>query len=518
MAAILSAVLYTGGDMRRTGADDDANDRTLIERRDPLIGTTLDHHFRINFALAAGGFGAIYHATDLRTDAEVALKVLKPQLANDPMVVERFRREATMLANLRDPHTIVAYDLGEADGTLYIVMELLHGESLYERFRAHGPLPWRRVAHIARGVCSSLAEAHALGVVHRDLKPANIHLETRGNDPDFAKVLDFGIAKIVQGGGHEHNELTQAGHMVGTVDYMSPEQMVGGELTARSDIYTLGVVIYEMVSGRTPFAHQHTLTATLSAVLTQAPEPLSLHAQVPVELDEIVARCLEIEPHNRYPDVIELGHALDAVELRGMTQAGPAASLAALEHTVRSPRLGLAVQTADRTLEQPVPTFPHAPPTLEQTAPFSRPDESTPAPAAAFHRDLLTNEATRVDVHVSDSHEPVIDARGPRYRTPVRGSGHPPPVSARGSQPILSYPVVPAPSAREPVPALDLARPDRPFAMRHGTVPPPPSAVPPRQPPARSYREVIAQETVLRRILWVVLFLAATLVTVLATR
>src|SRR5215831_17637507 len=276
----------------RTAADGEAFERTIISGSDPLVGTVLDQRFRIDCQLAAGGFGAIYRATDVLSDAEVALKVLLPGLARDPMVVARFRREGQTLASLRDPHTITAYELGEApDGTLYIVMELLHGESLYTRFRREGPLPWRRVLHVAAGVCSSLAEAHALGVVHRDLKPANIHLEFRDGDPDYVKVLDFGIAKIVQGNGIEHTQLTQAGQMIGTVDYMSPEQMVGGELTPASDIYTLGVVLYEMIAGRTPFADAQTATAILAAVLTRAPEPLSTYARVPVLLDRIVARC-----------------------------------------------------------------------------------------------------------------------------------------------------------------------------------------------------------------------------------
>src|SRR5436305_64267 len=137
-------------------------------------------------AAGAGGFGAIYRATDVLSDAQVALKVLLPRLARDPMVVARFRREGETLATLRDPHTITAYEFGEApDGTLYIVMELLHGESLYTRFRVNGALPWRRVITIARAVCSSLTEAHALGIIHRDLKPTNIHLEPRDNGEDF---------------------------------------------------------------------------------------------------------------------------------------------------------------------------------------------------------------------------------------------------------------------------------------------------------------------------------------------
>jgi len=313
--------------------DGQAGDRTVIDPVDPRVGTVLDQRFRIDFALAAGGFGAVYLATDVGANAEVALKVLHPQLAQDPKVVERFRREGATLASLRDPHTVTAYQLGEAaDGTLYIVMELLHGESLYHRFRARGPLPWRRVVHIARGVCSSLAEAHAAGIVHRDLKPANIHLETRGNDADFVKVLDFGIAKIAHGGedpeppwGPERGELTLAGQMIGTVDYMSPEQMVGDTLTGRSDIYAIGVVMYEMISGRTPFAGEPNATAMLAAVLTRTPEALSRHAAVPPRLDQIVSRCLQRDARHRFASITELADALAEVANTADTEpAGPA--------------------------------------------------------------------------------------------------------------------------------------------------------------------------------------------------
>ncbi|HET9621599.1 MAG TPA: serine/threonine-protein kinase, partial [Kofleriaceae bacterium] len=286
----------------------------MVERRDPLIGTLLDERFRIDSQIAAGGFGAIYRATDVRSDAEVALKVLHPQLTRDPSVVARFRREGKTLASLRDPHTITAYELGEADdGTLYIVMELLYGETLYYRFRSRGPIAWQQMVHIARGVCSSLAEAHAAGVIHSDLKPANIHLELRDGDPDFVKVLDFGIAKIVQGHEVDRTELTQAGTMIGTVEYMSPEQMVGGEMTPASDVYTLGVVLYEMIAGRTPFADATTATAMLAAVLTQVPEPLLRHADVPPALSQVIARCLEREARDRFADISELSDALAQV-------------------------------------------------------------------------------------------------------------------------------------------------------------------------------------------------------------
>jgi serine/threonine protein kinase len=398
----------------RTAADGEAFERTLVTGGDPLVGTVLDRRFRIDCQLAAGGFGAIYRATDVLSDAEVALKVLLPRLARDPMVVARFRREGQTLASLRDPHTITAYELGEApDGTLYIVMELLHGESLYTRFRREGPLPWRRVLHIAAGVCSSLAEAHGLGVVHRDLKPANIHLENRNGDGDFVKVLDFGIAKIVQGSGPEHTELTQAGQMIGTVDYMSPEQMVGGELTPASDIYTLGVVMYEMIAGRTPFADAQSATAILAAVLTRNAELLSTYAPVPPVLDDILARCLARDAAERYRDVSDLADALADV---AAGRSGPR------------------------------------------------------VPSREFDEPGLTTDATRIDVRATGSSDPVLDARGARRRLPERptppGAGTPPPRAAgahhavgsrhaidvrgaaRGSTPDLELPTMPAPGRR----------------------------------------------------------------------
>ena len=303
-------------------------DATRVERADPLMGAVLDNRFRIEFRLAAGGFGAIYRATHVKSGHQVALKVLHAELAtSDASITARFRREGAMLEMLRDPHTITAYELGEAPtGELYIVMELLHGESLYEQFRARGALSWQRVVAIARMVCSSLAEAHARGIVHRDLKPANIHLEARDGNPDFVKVLDFGIAKIVRDSGLDTAELTQAGQMIGTFDYMAPEQMIGGECTHATDIYTLGVVMYEMIAGRRPFAEAQTPTSMLAALLTSDPPALATVVTVPAALDAIVMRCLQREPQDRFPDVHELSAALTAVLA---ADPGPARRIAA---------------------------------------------------------------------------------------------------------------------------------------------------------------------------------------------
>jgi len=281
-------------------------DRTVVEKLDPRLGMVLGGRYRIEHKLAAGGFGAVYRGTDQDGNA-VAIKVLHPELANDPAVSERFRREAGALALLTDPHTVCAFDAGEApDGTLYLVMELLSGESLYEHYRAHGPLAWRRVVAIARGVCSSLAEAHALGIIHRDLKPANIHLEHRGDDPDYAKVIDFGIAKSSVASSF-NGDVTQVGQMIGTYDYMPTEQMIGS-CTPQSDVFTLGVVMYEMIAGRRPYGESKGPAAQLAALLGTTPAVLD---NIPPELARIIAKCISREPEDRYPDAAALAADLE---------------------------------------------------------------------------------------------------------------------------------------------------------------------------------------------------------------
>ena len=258
--------------------------------------------FQLGEKLAQGGFGAVYRATHTGTGTSVAIKLLHPQFAEIPEVVARFEREAAALAQLQDPHTVTLYGHGDR----WLAMELVTGESLYERFAACGAMPWRKVVSIARQVCSSLAEAHALGIIHRDLKPANIVLR----DPDdFVKVIDFGIAKVLA----DTLELTHAGQMLGTYDYMAPEQLVGGEVSAASDLYTLGVVMYEMIAGVRPFPDIAGPASMLGAVLTRTPAPLGSLANVPAQLESIVMRCLSLDASDRFASAGELVAALDAL-------------------------------------------------------------------------------------------------------------------------------------------------------------------------------------------------------------
>ena len=217
---------------------------------DPLIGTVLDGRFLVQSRLGAGGMGAVYRALQASTRREVALKVILGKLTDEG--AKRFMREAHTTSALCNVHTVTIFDFGRApDGTLYLAMELLEGQPLDEVLEQEGALPWARAVYLLAQVAESLAEAHGKGIIHRDLKPANIFLACMGEDPDFVKVLDFGIAKL-QGQGIT-TELTGAGMILGTPAYMSPEQARGEVLGPGSDIYSLGVVLYEMLAGRPPF-------------------------------------------------------------------------------------------------------------------------------------------------------------------------------------------------------------------------------------------------------------------------
>ena len=282
--------------------------RTRV-RRESANGTIVDGTYRIDEPLATGGFGTIYRATHLPSGTAVALKVLHADVATDAAIAARFERESKALARLKSPHTIVTYARGEArDGTMYIAMELLRGESLEARLR-RGPLPWRQALRVARAVCESLGEAHALGIVHRDLKPANIFLV---GEEAFVKVLDFGVAKVLPWSDVDGDQLTLVGEAVGTLEYMAPEQLVGAPCDARTDIYALGVVAYEMVTGQRPFPEASNAPMMVMALYLQQPAvPSTIRAGLPGTVDAVLLHCLARDPESRYQNVDELAIAID---------------------------------------------------------------------------------------------------------------------------------------------------------------------------------------------------------------
>jgi serine/threonine-protein kinase len=280
------------------------------ETSDPLIGTIVGGRYRITSMLGEGGMGRVYvgeqqMGTSVR---KVAVKTLLAEYTKDPEVQPRFMRECGTMSELEHPNTIKVFDYGKTDGgDLYIAMELLHGQEL-EKALEHGALQPERVDHIVGQICGSLQEAHDKGIVHRDLKPANIYLTTRAGEDDCVKVLDFGIAKRDEKiTTKQEQKLTKAGTVLGTPPYMSPEQFKGGELDARSDIYSLGVMTYEMLTGRLPF-DADTPWAWATQHMTAQPFPfetIPMAGQVPPKMKAAVMRALAKDKTQRQQSVRE---------------------------------------------------------------------------------------------------------------------------------------------------------------------------------------------------------------------
>jgi eukaryotic-like serine/threonine-protein kinase len=298
---------------------------------DPLIGAIVGGRFRITGILGEGGMGRVYTGeqqmgTKVR---KVAVKTLLAQYAKDPQVLARFMRECGTVSELEHPNTIKVFDFGQTDsGELYIAMELLSGVSLEKALEA-GPLHADRVDRILGQVCGSLQEAHDKGIVHRDLKPANIYLTVRAGQDDYVKVLDFGIAKHDEQSAKQEEKLTQQGTVLGTPPYMSPEQFKGAKLDARSDIYALGVVTYEMLTGRLPFdADTPWLWATQHMTAQPFPfETLPLGSQVPTKMRGAVMRALSKDAGHRQQTVTEFYDELTLGAARPTAASGPRSSL-----------------------------------------------------------------------------------------------------------------------------------------------------------------------------------------------
>jgi serine/threonine protein kinase len=296
---------------------------------DIYIGHVLNNRFKVESKIGEGGFGAVYRGVQLATGRKVALKLLHPEMTKDENLVARFRREGMVLCNLRDAHTITTYDFDQTpDGTLYIAMELLEGKSLHQLFHEEAPLDWRRVFKILSEMCSSLGEAHNQGIVHRDLKPENIYLESRSGNPEFVKILDFGIAKVMRGDtiDPQSPQLTATGQTLGTLEYMSPEQLMGKQLDGRSDVYALGVLAYEMITGRLPFPEAKGPAGLITAQLKQTPLPPSQanpKAQLTEAADRAILKCLEKDKNNRYPNVSALSVALQQVATGQVGEPAP---------------------------------------------------------------------------------------------------------------------------------------------------------------------------------------------------
>jgi serine/threonine protein kinase/tetratricopeptide (TPR) repeat protein len=288
------------------GGEQKSFTRTLETTADELTrGTVFAGRYEIIEELGAGGMGKVYRAFDKKLEEEIALKLIRPEIAAEKRTVERFRNEIKIARKITHKNVCRTHDLGEEGKALFITMEYVRGEDLKSVIRRMKVLAVGTAVSIARQVAEGLGEAHRLGVIHRDLKPSNVMIDKEGN----AKIMDFGIARSLAGGG-----TTVEGAIIGTPEYMSPEQVDGKPADARADIYALGVILFEMVTGRPPFEGETAFSIANKHKSEPAPDPTALNPQIPADLGRLILRCLEKEKEKRYQTTAELLADLEVFE------------------------------------------------------------------------------------------------------------------------------------------------------------------------------------------------------------
>lgn len=350
-------------------------------------GDILLDHYEVHDLIGVGGMGAVYRGEQTLTHQKVAIKVLWRDLSHDPLEVKRFSREARAASLLAHPNSVRVFDFGSDHDTqsLFIIMEFLVGQKLSDVLRLTPVMAPTRVVHIATYVAKALEEAHRRGIVHRDIKPDNIFLQEVAGEQDFAKVLDFGLAKFITGE-FERDNLTRSGYVVGSPEYMAPEQASGADVGPAADIYSLGIVMYECLTGRLPF-DAATTAEVLRKHILEGPPSLGLDGSddVPLALQEVVLRCLSKDPAARPPSADALRiQLLQACDRRRMSGARPAVA-------VQAPT-SIEESNAADTPRTTMPSFGHA-----RSDSVAAPNLSSPSLSGTTDPQITAPELPRLD-------------------------------------------------------------------------------------------------------------------------
>jgi serine/threonine-protein kinase len=275
-----------------------------------LIGKTIDGKYLVQSVLGEGGMAIVYRAHHLQMERVVVIKVMQGWLTSNKTSVERFEREGKLTAKLNHPNIVAVYDVGSIDGREpYIVMEYIKGEALADRIHNGGPLDFDTTANIIIQICRGLEEAHSSGIIHRDLKPDNVLLQVKSDRPDWVKIVDFGISNMIQGA----KRLTKTGRMVGTPEYIAPEQLKDKPIDIRTDLYAVGIMIFEMLTGRVPFDGESAESILMKHLLEEPVPMATIRPELAGEnpFDPIVAKLLKKAPEERYQTAEELRHVLE---------------------------------------------------------------------------------------------------------------------------------------------------------------------------------------------------------------
>src|SRR5689334_17658683 len=274
------------------------------QQSDPLVGVVLDGRYRVEVMIATGGMSAVYRGLDLRLDRPVALKVMESRYAGDQQFLTRFRLEARAVARLKDPGLVAVYDQGVDGRHPFLVMELIDGGTLRELLRERGPMPPHAIAAVLRPVLSGLAVAHRSGLVHRDVKPENVLISDDGD----VKIADFGLVRALA-----EAKITSTSVILGTAAYLSPEQVSTGDAGPRSDVYSVGILTYELLTGVTPFTGDSALTVAYQRMDNDVAPPSRMIAGVPEQFDSLVLRATARNPAGRYADAGDMAAELEAI-------------------------------------------------------------------------------------------------------------------------------------------------------------------------------------------------------------